>query len=130
MLSEQFPAFFQRIAEKLCREARDKNPPLTLEELREMDGEPLGLGKFYHAVNGYTFKLLDFCQRFSHDRKFDLRHLLRLQPGVLIGSEAFPCGLFPCTPITYAGGASGDGRGAGVDYPNAWKRRFLHLDAG
>ena len=29
------------IAEKLCREARDKNPPLTLEELREMDGEPV-----------------------------------------------------------------------------------------
>ena len=29
------------IAEKLCREARDENPPLTLEELREMDGEPV-----------------------------------------------------------------------------------------
>ena len=29
------------IAEKLCREAMDKNPPLTLEELREMDGEPV-----------------------------------------------------------------------------------------
>ncbi len=28
------------IAEKLCREARDKNPPLTLEELQGMDGEP------------------------------------------------------------------------------------------
>ncbi len=29
------------IAEKLCREARDKNPPLTLEELQGMDGEPV-----------------------------------------------------------------------------------------
>lgn len=29
------------IAEKLCREARDENPPLTLDELREMDGEPV-----------------------------------------------------------------------------------------
>lgn len=29
------------IAEKLCREARDENPPLTLEELREMCGEPV-----------------------------------------------------------------------------------------
>lgn len=28
------------------------------------------------------------------------------------------------------GGTAGNGRGAGVDYPNAWKRRFLHLDAG
>lgn len=33
------------IAEKLCREARDKNPPLTLEELREMDGEPVWIAK-------------------------------------------------------------------------------------
>lgn len=29
------------IAEKLCREARAENPPLTLEELRGMDGEPV-----------------------------------------------------------------------------------------
>lgn len=29
------------IAEKLCREARDKNLPLTLDELRGMDGEPV-----------------------------------------------------------------------------------------
>lgn len=29
------------IAEKLCREVRGENPPLTLEELREMDGEPV-----------------------------------------------------------------------------------------
>ena len=29
------------IAERLCREARDKNPPLTLEELQGMDGEPV-----------------------------------------------------------------------------------------
>ena len=29
------------IAEKLCREAKEENPPLTLEELREMDGEPV-----------------------------------------------------------------------------------------
>lgn len=28
------------IAEKLCRKAKDENPPLTLEELREMGGEP------------------------------------------------------------------------------------------
>lgn len=33
------------IAEKLCREARDENPPLTLEELREMDGEPVWVCK-------------------------------------------------------------------------------------
>ena len=44
------------IAEKLCREARDKNPPLTLEELREMDGEPVwverpGYGKNWALVN-------------------------------------------------------------------------------
>lgn len=29
------------IAEKLCREARDKNPPLTQKELQWMDGEPV-----------------------------------------------------------------------------------------
>lgn len=29
------------IAEKLCREARDENPPLTLEALREIDEEPV-----------------------------------------------------------------------------------------
>ena len=29
------------ITEKLCREARDENPPLTLEALREIDEEPV-----------------------------------------------------------------------------------------
>ena len=45
------------IAEKLCREARDKNPPLTLEELREMDGEPVCIA----PVDGgpYTWMLVD-----------------------------------------------------------------------
>lgn len=45
------------IAEKLCREARDENPPLTLEELREMDGEPVCIT----PVDGgpYTWMLVD-----------------------------------------------------------------------
>ena len=45
------------IAEKLCREARDENPPLTLEELREMDGEPVCIA----PVDGgpYTWMLVD-----------------------------------------------------------------------
>lgn len=45
------------IAEKLCREARDENPPLTLEELREMDGEPACIA----PVDGgpYTWMLVD-----------------------------------------------------------------------
>ena len=45
------------IAEKLCREARDENPPLTLEELREMDGEPICIA----PVDGgpYTWMLVD-----------------------------------------------------------------------
>ena len=45
------------IAEKLCREARDKNPPLTMEELREMDGEPVCIA----PVDGgpYTWMLVD-----------------------------------------------------------------------
>ena len=45
------------IAEKLCREARDKNPPLTLEELQGMDGEPVCIA----PVDGgpYTWMLVD-----------------------------------------------------------------------
>ena len=45
------------IAEKLCREARDENPPLTLDELREMDGEPVCIA----PVDGgpYTWMLVD-----------------------------------------------------------------------
>lgn len=41
------------IAEKLCREAMDENPPLTLEQLREMDGEPVYcIGDHEITVNG------------------------------------------------------------------------------
>ena len=54
------------IAEKLCREARDKNPPLTLDELREMDGEPVWvvpLNDFYilpanYLVNAYAEQIV------------------------------------------------------------------------
>lgn len=54
------------IAEKLCREARDENPPLTLDELREMDGEPVWvvpLNDFYilpanYLVNAYAEQIV------------------------------------------------------------------------
>ena len=54
------------IAEKLCREARDKNPPLTLEELQGMDGEPVWvvpLNDFYilpanYLVNAYAEQIV------------------------------------------------------------------------
>ena len=42
------------IAEKLCREARDENPPLTLEELREMDGEPVWIEWGGHPQAGWA----------------------------------------------------------------------------
>ena len=41
------------IAEKLCREARDKNPPLTLEELQGMDGEPVWIRTKYDASKSF-----------------------------------------------------------------------------
>lgn len=54
------------IAEKLCREARDENPPLTLDELREMDGDPVWvvpLNDFYilpanYLVNAYAEQIV------------------------------------------------------------------------
>lgn len=47
------------IAEKLCREARDKNPPLTLEELREMDGEPVWIIPMRGSGGFCTWMLVD-----------------------------------------------------------------------
>lgn len=41
------------IAEKLCRNAKDENPPLTLEELREMDGEPAWIRTKYDASKSF-----------------------------------------------------------------------------
>lgn len=41
------------IAEKLCREAKDENPPLTLEELRGMDGEPVWILTKYDASKSF-----------------------------------------------------------------------------
>lgn len=37
------------IAEKLCREAKEENQTLTLEELRGMDGEPVWVHNFYNG---------------------------------------------------------------------------------
>ena len=57
------------IAEKLCREARDENPPLTLEELREMDGEPVWvecLGNKDYSV----WTIVDFCLDGIHTKYF------------------------------------------------------------
>lgn len=42
------------IAEKLCREAKDENPSLTLEELREMDGEPVWIEWGGHPQAGWA----------------------------------------------------------------------------
>ena len=47
------------IAEKLCREARDENPPLTLEELREMDGEPVWIIPMRGSGGFCTWMLVD-----------------------------------------------------------------------
>ena len=38
------------IAEKLCREAKEENPPLTLKELCEMDGEPVWVESFIRGL--------------------------------------------------------------------------------
>ena len=42
------------IAEKLCREAKDENPSLTLEGLREMDGEPVWIEWGGHPQAGWA----------------------------------------------------------------------------
>lgn len=51
------------IAEKLCREVRDENPPLTLEELREMDGEPVWIaGADDDAIEGNGYAVVEFAR--------------------------------------------------------------------
>lgn len=42
------------IAEKLCREAKEENPALTLEQLREMDGEPVWVSWAGHSSEGWA----------------------------------------------------------------------------
>ena len=64
------------IAEKLCREARDKNPPLTLEELREMDGEPVWNDtlKQWAIVDTHERRTINVCGRW---RPFSDRYYRR-----------------------------------------------------
>ncbi len=64
------------IAEKLCREARDENPPLTLEELREMDGEPVWNDtlKQWAIVDTHERRTINVCGRW---RPFSDRYYRR-----------------------------------------------------
>lgn len=51
----------EAIAEKLCREAKDENLPLTLKELREMDGDPVFCRSLLTGKEGWAICRIAEC---------------------------------------------------------------------